>query len=126
MDQPNKPFNPEHTKYVSSIIFDILVTIVTCGIYYFFIQHRQIQALNHMLGRPKYSFIKWLLFTIITCGIYHLYHEYIMAGDIAQVIGEKSSNFQLLMLALAIVGLPMIADAIMQDKLNKHFGFDQL
>ncbi len=122
----NKTYDPATSDFVSSIIFDILVTLITCGIYYFFIQYRQIRALNYMLKINKYAFGKWLLFSIITCGIYHIYHEYIMAGDINSVIEDKSPNFQPTMLLLAIIGLPMIADAIMQSKINKHFGFEQV
>lgn len=121
-----KTTDPAATEFVSSIIFDILVTLVTCGIYYFFIQYRQIRALNYMLKAHKYSFGRWLLFAIITCGIYHIYHEYIMAGDINSVVEDKSPSFQPTILVLAIFALPIVADAIMQDKINKHFGFEQI
>lgn len=121
-----KPDYTVTSQFVSSIVFDIIVTLVTCGIYNLFIQNRQINALNYLLNQAKYSFWKWFLFTIITCGIYHIYHEYLMAGDINSLIEDKSPNFQPMILLLAVFGLPIVADAIMQSKLNKHFGFEQI
>lgn len=115
----------QNSEFTSSIIADILLTLVTCGIYYFFIQNRQIKALNHMLNRPKYSFGTWLLFSILTCGIYHVYHEYIMAQDINIVSGHKLSHLPVISLILTIMALPIIADAIMQSEINKHFNYDQ-
>ena len=82
--------------------------------------------MNFMLKKEKYSFWKWLFFTIITCTIYHAYFEYMMAGDLNSVVEDKSPNFQPLVLILSILGLMVIADAIMQSKINKHFGFDQV
>lgn len=116
----------ETTNFVSSIIFDIIITIITCGIYNLFIQNRQIKALNYLLQSEKYFFWKWFLYSIITCGIYHIYHEYVMAGDINSIVEDKSPNFQPIILVLAVMGLPIVADAIMQNKLNKHFGFEQI
>ncbi len=111
----------KNSEFTSSIIADILLTLITCGIYYFFIQNRQIKALNQMLKRPKYSFGAWLFFSIITCGIYHIYHEYIMAQDINEASGNKNPNLPVISLLLTIMALPIVADAIMQSEINKYF-----
>lgn len=122
-------FKPEDyikSEFVSSVLFDIILTIITCGIFNLFVQHRQIKAVNYMIKSHKYNFWKWLFFSIITCGIYHVYYEYMMAGDLNSVIEDKSPNFQPMVLILAIFAMPVIADAIMQSKINKHFGFEQV
>jgi hypothetical protein len=49
-----------------------------------------------------------------------------MAGDIESAVTEKTPNFQMIMLVLALFGLTIVADAVMQSKINKHFGFEQI
>lgn len=111
------------TRFISNIFLDILITILTCGIYNLFIQYRQIQAVNYLLGQSKYSFMKWGVFSLLTCFIYHIYFEYSMAGDINESVKDKSPNLQAIVLGLSLMGLPIIADAIIQDKINRHFGY---
>ncbi len=114
------------SDFVSSVLFDILVTVVTCGFYNLMVQNRQMKAVNYMLKQAKYSFWHWFLFSILTCGIYHIYYEYKMAGDLNSVLNDKSPNFQLIILGLSVFGMSVLADAIMQDKINKHFGFEHI
>jgi hypothetical protein len=113
-------------KYSSSIAKDIILSLITCGIYYLFWQERQMKAANYLLEEDKYSFIKWLLLTIITCGIYHIYYEYTFGQSIMEAQRRLdrpvSSNLHLLSVGLAIFGLNIVADAIQQDEINKLFG----
>ena len=112
-------------KYTSSIVKDILLSIITCGIYYLFWQAREMKAVNYMLEEEKYNFWKWFLITIITCGIYNIYYEYIFAQSIMEIQirlnRPVSANLHILSAGLAILGLNIVADAIQQEEINKLF-----
>jgi hypothetical protein len=119
-------FQAAAERYTSSIVKDIILSIITCGIYYLFWQAREMGAVNYLLEEGKYNFWKWFLLTIITCGIYHIYYEYILAQSIMEVQGRLgrpvSNNLHILSVVLAIFGLNIVADAIQQDEINRLFG----
>ncbi|MCB0392197.1 MAG: DUF4234 domain-containing protein [Bdellovibrionales bacterium] len=114
------------TEFIRSIIADILLTLITCGIYNLWVQYRQMEAVNFMLKSEKYAFIPWLLLTFITCGIYHIYHEYRMTQDICRVMGEPQSNEPLVNLVLSVFALSIVADALQQALINRYFGDNEL
>jgi hypothetical protein len=113
-------------QFGSSIVADILWSLITCGIYQLFWQARQMRALNYFLRKERFSFVKWFLLTIITCGIYHIYYEYLMAKSINEVQMEMrtrlSNELPLLSILLSIFGLSIAADAIQQHEINKLSG----
>ncbi len=122
----NTTIPPAHSPFVASIAKDIILTIITCGIYNFFIQSRQILALNSMLKTDKYQFSKWLILTFVTCGIYHIYHEYCMAKDVSALLNEPHSNEPILCVVVSAMGLPIVADAIIQSNINRYHGVTSL
>ena len=107
---------------VRNIAVDLLLTIFTLGLFNLWVQHKQIVALNKIVGFPKYSFIAWLLFTIVTFGFYHIYHEYRKTKDaiVRQVPSE--TNAPLITILLCVFGFAFVADAIMQSHINQFFG----
>ncbi len=113
-------------RFSSSIVLDILLSLITCGVYQLFWQARQMRALNYFLGEERFSFIKWLLLTVVTCGIYHIYYEYVMAKAITDVQDRRgaspSSELPLLSILLSIFGFTLVADAIQQHEINKISG----
>jgi hypothetical protein len=113
-------------RFTSSIAMDIVLSIITCGIYGLFWTARQMKAVNHLLGWDKFSFVKWLLLSLVTCGIYHIFYEYSMAQSIVEVQEKAgrsmSSSLPVISVLLAIIGLHIVADAIQQDEINKLFG----
>lgn len=119
-------FQASAEKYKSSIVKDIILCIITCGIYNLFWQAREMRAVNYLLEEEKYNFWKWFLLTIITCGIYHIYYEYIFAQSIMEIqrrLGRPvSNNLHILSVIIAILGLSIVTDAIQQDEINKLFG----
>ncbi len=64
-----------------------------------------------------------LLLTIVTCGIYGWFWAYKM-GEKVDIIksrnGQPSGNSSILFLLLQILGLGIVAYAIMQDTINKN------
>lgn len=125
MENPPTPTNPhQNPEYVKDIVMDLILTIITLGLFNLFVQYRQCEAVNNMIGEQKYSFIKWLLLSFITCGLYHIYHEYIKSEDIARAVGRDPGQDGLINLLLSIFGLSIVADAIQQSHINKFYGGD--
>ena len=115
---------PSH--HIRSIALDILLSLLTCGIYYIYWQYRQMEAINAMLKKPKYSFAAWAILTLITLGLYHIYHEYRKSQDIDQALGRSSSVEPLVVILLTVFGLALVADAIQQSSINSYFGHHAL
>ena len=117
------PISPEQA--ISNVAIDVLLSIVTCGIYNLFWQARQFRVLNAFLGREQFRFWTWLLLTLVTCGIYHIYNEYLMGRSITTIqrrIGKPpADNLSLISLLLSIFGLTVVADAIQQSEINGFF-----
>ncbi len=122
----NIDFQAAADRYSSSIAKDIILSLITCGIYYLFWQERQMKAMNYLLEEEKFSFIKWFFLSIITCGIYHIYYEYVFGQAVMEAQRRHdrpvSSYLHLLSVGLAIFGLNIVADAIQQEEVNKLFG----
>jgi len=113
--------NMKNSDYVKSIAFDLIFTLLTCGLFNIWIQYRQIITVNKMLNQEKYHFVIWLLFSIVTIGLYHIYHEYIISEDIAKVVGRQPGQDGLINLLLSIFALSWVADAIQQHHINEYY-----
>ena len=113
------------SQAVSNIVFDILFSLVTCGIYNLFWNARQFRALNAFLGEKRFHFWKWLLLSIVTCGIYNIYNEYLVGVAIVDVQRHAnrpvSANMPLLCVVVSIFALSVVADAIQQHEINKLY-----
>lgn len=111
--------------YVSNIPLDIVLSIITCGIYWFFWQARQIRALNYLLKEQRFSFLLWFLLSLITCFLFNIYYEYIMAKAVVEIQTKEgrtpSKDLPVLSLILSFFGLHIITDAIQQNEINKCF-----
>lgn len=114
------------SAHVRNIALDLILTLITFGLFNLRVQSRQMLAVNAMLREEKYSFWMWLLFTIVTFGLYHIYHEYRKTADIARVHGEANSYEPLITVLLTMFGLFFVADAIQQAQINRYFGSTRL
>lgn len=114
------------SEHVRSIAVSLILTLVTCGLYNFYWQYRQMLAANEMLQQDKYRFLPWLLFTLISCGLYHVYHEYRMSTDLAELLGRDPRSDGLIAVLLSVFGLSFVVDAIQQSHINAHYGDDSL
>lgn len=110
-------------NYVRSVAADIILTIVTCGLWNIWVQARQMRAVNFMIGREKYNFWIWAGLTLITCGLWHLYHEFRLSQDISTALGKGPSDISpVVHLLLSIFAMSIIADALQQAEINGYFG----
>lgn len=119
---PPPPGAGASSRHVRNIPLDIVLTLVTCGLWNLVVQYSQMQAINDMIREEKYHFWKWFLLTLVTCGLYHIYHEYIKSQDIEKVFGRQDSSEAVVTLILALFGLSIVADAIQQSHINKYYG----
>lgn len=118
---PNPAFQP-HSIHIRNIALDIILTLLTCGLFYFYIQYVQMLAVNDMLQKQKYNYLLWFVLVLVTCGLYHMYHEYIKSVDIARCLKMTDSQTQgFLSLFLTFFGLAIITDAIQQTQINEYF-----
>lgn len=122
----NTPTPSAGSEHIRNITKDVIFTILTCGLFNLYVQHRQMLAINALLKEEKYKFWTWFLLTLVTCGIYHIYHEYRKSSDLAAAMKDQSPNEPLVVLLLLIFGLFFVADAIQQSHINRHFGVTKL
>lgn len=103
-----------------SIIFDLILILISGGIWNIWMQYRQIRDYNNLIRENKYSFFRWFIFTLITFGIYHVYHEYILTRDIYLLTGNKDNAdiFALIGAVLSATGLWVFVDIYQQELLN--------
>ncbi len=105
-----------------SIVVDILLTLVTCGIYGIYWQFKQMEILNAWLGREDFSFGLWLILTIVTCGIFAIYYEYKMAHAIIEIQQANGlpvkSDLPLICVVLSLFATFIPSLAIQQSEIN--------
>lgn len=119
------------SRHVRNIAVDLVITILTCGIYTLVVQAAQMEAVNSMLKEEKYQFWPWAGLTLITCGLYHMYHEYRKSTDIAEAMAIRfkqpvNQTDALMSVVLTGFGLWVIADAVQQAQINRYFGDNAL
>ena len=111
---------------VRSIVTDLILTIITCGIYGLYWQYKQMETLNNWLRREDYNFLIWLILSFVTCGIFALYYEYKMAKGIIEIQEQNSlrisQELPLICVLLAIFSLGIVSLAIQQSEINKFYG----
>lgn len=123
MPDPAKPLS---RRFEVGIALGLILSIVTCGLYNIYWNYLQFEAMNELLGRREYDFVKWLLLSIITCGMYHVYYEYKMGRELQEYLESRGAspnpNLGLVGLFLSFFGLTVLADAVYQHELNKLIG----
>ena len=108
--------------HIRNIVLDIILTLITLGIWNLYVQYKQMVTLNTMMGEEKYNFVAWFFLSLITCGLYHIYHEYRKSGDLVKIVEGTDQNLPLITVVLSLFGLSIVADAIQQSVINAHFG----
>jgi hypothetical protein len=117
---PAQPITP---KSHINIPLYLVLTILTCGIFNLYWNHRQMEACNVLLNRREFSFWTWLLLTILTCGIYHIFYQYKMGAAIVEIQHLLNRDIfyklPLLSVIVTILGFSIVVDCIHQNEINK-------
>lgn len=109
-------------KEEKNIVLNIILTVVTCGIYglVWFVQLTD-DAKEYSGDTEMQSGVLALVLTLITCGIYGFYWDYKMAKMLqdAQTKNNLPANDNTIMyVILHLVGLAIVNYCLMQNDLN--------
>ena len=104
-----------------------VLTLVTCGFYYFYWQYVTSEELKHATGRDDINPMMDLLLTIFCCGFWAIYVQYRNAQVIHesfQRYGQRHDDKSTIILVMNVLSVfngltPMVAIMILQDELNK-------
>lgn len=106
-----------------NIKMEIILTIVTCGIYGILWFIRLTDDINYVSGNTQdTSGVMAFVFNLLTCGLYGIYWYCKMGEKLDQAEMSKGSLPMargVLYLVLGVFGFGIIAYALMQDTLNK-------
>lgn len=99
----------------------VIFTIITCGIYgiYWFVKITD--DTNTLAGEQGTNGVTAFILTIVTCGIYGIYWAYKQGVKIESIRAAKglpSGSLPILYLVLELVGVGIVAYALMQNELN--------
>ena len=113
--------NRSHLK-THSVIRDIILTLITFGLWNLYVQFRQIEDVNDILGEPKLpSLLKVLLLSLITLGLYFCYYEYKLTKILHQLNYKKTYTFNEVACGLmTFIGLWFIVDSYQQSLINDY------
>lgn len=102
-----------------SIPVAIILSIVTCGIYFLYWMYMINNEVNDLAQDPTAPGGGMvILLAIVTCGIYTWYWYYKM-GEKCDYITQTNSSSSVIFLILGIFGLGIVSVALMQDAVNK-------
>lgn len=103
-----------------SIILDLILVLLTGGLWNIWMQYRQIRDFNKV-STHKYSFFKWAFFSLITFFLYHIYHEYKLTRDMVKEV-DPTADAEILGLIAGVIsatGLWVFVDLYQQELLNR-------
>lgn len=99
----------------------IILSLVTCGIYYYVWMYQTSQEINNSLGDMSENPGLEILLTILTCGIYGFYWLYKYNHKILRLSGNMQktiSDNTVICVLLAIFGFAIVSQGIMQSQIN--------
>lgn len=110
----------------NSFLLDIILTILSCGLWNIWVQYRQMKDINMILQKKTYRFSLTILFTICTLGLYFWYHEYRLTKELHELNGLYDLKLiEIFVPLLTFFGLWFLVDSYQQDLLNTKIANDQ-
>ena len=106
------------------IVVTILLTIVTCGIWGLVVQYKMGEELNRHQGRNQINAALDLVLVFVTCGLWAIYIMYKYPKVLQEITVEEEMPVVDVMvpcILLSVFGLHIVALAILQNELNKHW-----
>lgn len=107
-----------------NIIIDLVLTLVTAGLWNLWIQYRQMRQTNKIMGRNEYSAFWTVVFSLLTFGIYFFYHEYKLTNEIHRIsYGRENKDLSILCGVASAFGMWFIVDTFQQHMLNSYIKY---
>jgi hypothetical protein len=105
-----------------NIFLDIVLTVFTFGIWNFWVQFRQIEAINKIKNDGEYhSFPVVLIFSVLSFGLYFVYHEYCLTRDLHLLnYGVTNKGIEIAVGIFTFIGLWFVVDSYQQSLLNSY------
>lgn len=107
---------------VRSVPMLVLLSIVTCGIYYLYWIYKTTDEIKNFMEREDINPALELILVLVTCNIYSLYWYYkygkIVYLEMTAKVGMDNSEDSTTLLVILGLLVYVAAGAIMQDKLN--------
>ncbi|MEI0566012.1 DUF4234 domain-containing protein [Brachyspira pulli] len=107
---------------VRSIPMLVVLSIVTCGIYYFYWIYKTTDEIKNFMERDDINTTLELILSIVTCGIYTYYWYYkygkIVYLEMTKKAGLDSTEDSTILLVILNLFMYVVSSAILQDKLN--------
>jgi len=103
-----------------NIVVAILLTLVTCDIYFFYWIYKVNEELKQISGDdtlPDGAMV--IILSLVTCGFYGIYWHYKMGQAVDRIKGAEDGNSSTLYLLLTIFGLGIVALALEQNEINQ-------
>lgn len=112
-----------YVRQQRSVLMVILLTIITCGIYYFFWFYQTTKELTAYSEDYRLSPGLSIVLTIVTCGLYQIYWWYriadIFIGAQQKAQYPRYNDNKILFVVLTLFGLDIINMAILQSDMNQ-------
>lgn len=109
-----------------NLIIDILLTLLTGGLWNLWVQYRQMKSVNILLKRNTYSPFWTLVFSFLTLGLYFFYHEYKLTDEIYHLTyGVRNKDLAILCGIGSALGMWFVVDCFQQHMLNSYIEFGQ-
>ena len=108
---------------VRSIPTLIILSIVTCGIYYYYWLYLTTKEINEFTENTAFDPVKTILLTIVTCGIYSIFWYYKMSPVVFKEMPEKAGvpteENKISTVFILSIFLQIVSCYFMQTKLNE-------
>jgi serine/threonine protein kinase len=121
----NKSFTNQGNNELLKIdlIYAIIFTILTCGLYNLYWNYKQMETCNILLGRKDFSWAIWFFGTLLSCGLYHIYYQFQMGAAIMEIQEKRKKNvfeyLSFISLIVTLFGGSVVIDIIHQLEINK-------
>lgn len=119
-------YNPSFYLPRRSIGLYLVLSIVTCGLFYWFWLYQMTNDYNQAKrsqGQQEFESAGIVvLLTIVTCGIYLLYYYWKMGKGMKQMVNRNGYAFEdnsVIMLVCQLLGVGVISACILQSNLNE-------
>lgn len=107
---------------VRSIPMLIILSIVTCGIYYLYWIYKTTDEIKNFMERDDINPALELILTLVTCNLYTLYWYYkygkIVYLEMTKKVGIDNTEDSTILLVILDLFVAVVSCAILQDKLN--------
>ena len=100
----------------------LLLSVLTCGLYYFYFMYVVTEEVNRYTGRNEQSPLGDVVLTIVTCGLWDILWDYKIGkrmADMTRMAGITVTDNAIFYLILDLVGLGFINAYMQQDTLNR-------